>query len=348
MDLVPRGELEQHAAVHAARHRAARQRASTPQCSPALRGQETRSRRRCSIRALIAGLGNIYVCEALYRARLSPKRAAATIADRNGKPNERARSAGRRDQAVLDDAIEAGGSSLRDYRRSRRRARLFPARFGVYDREGEALPEQGCAATVSRIVQTAARPSIARRARTSGLLMSRSLSREATRTRHSATRPSSSRPSGKVGPHHAQPAAGAQRAEPALDRRARPRARRLRGRPGDRLHRHHRHREGLRRRRRHQGDARQDLRRGLSAATSRAVDRVGALPQADHRRGRGLCARRRLRARHDVRHHHRRRQRRIRPARDQARRHAGHRRHAAADPRRRQGQGDGDVPDRPA
>ena len=77
-------------------------------------------------------------------------------------------------------------------------------------------------------------------------------------------------------------------------------------------------------------------------------DRVGALPQAGHRRGRGLRAGRRLRARHDVRLHHRRRHRQVRPARDQARRHAGRRRHAAADPPGRQGQGHGDVPDRAA
>ena len=70
-------------------------------------------------------------------------------------------------------------------------------------------------------------------------------------------------------------------------------------------------------------------------------------PQADHRRGRRLCAGRRLRARHDVRFHHRRRQRQIRPAGNHARRHAGHGRVAAPDPLRRQVEGDGHVPDRP-
>ena len=76
-------------------------------------------------------------------------------------------------------------------------------------------------------------------------------------------------------------------------------------------------------------------------------DRGGARAQADRRGGRRLCARRRLRGRHAMRHHHRRRQRQIRPAGNQARRHSGHRRHAAADARDRQGQGDGSDPDRP-
>ena len=69
--------------------------------------------------------------------------------------------------------------------------------------------------------------------------------------------------------------------------------------------------------------------------------------QAGDRGGRGLRARRRLRARDDVRHHHRGRQCEVRPAGDQARRHSGDRRHAAADPRGRQGEGDGPEPDRP-
>ena len=69
-------------------------------------------------------------------------------------------------------------------------------------------------------------------------------------------------------------------------------------------------------------------------------------PQAGHRRGRGICARRRLRDRDDVRFHSRRRHRQIRPARDQARRHPRRGRHAAPDPLRRQVEGDGDDPDR--
>src|ERR1700751_2513921 len=65
---------------------------------------------------VVAGLGNIYVCEALYRARLSPKRRASTIATRGGEPNERAAKLVDGIKAVLNEAIKAGGSSLRDHR----------------------------------------------------------------------------------------------------------------------------------------------------------------------------------------------------------------------------------------
>src|SRR6201991_1185354 len=66
---------------------------------------------------VVAGLGNIYVCEALFRAHLSPKRLASTIADRQGAPNARAVALVDAIKAVLQDAIKAGGSSLRDHRR---------------------------------------------------------------------------------------------------------------------------------------------------------------------------------------------------------------------------------------
>src|SRR5579872_3581259 len=67
---------------------------------------------------VVAGLGNIYVCEALHRARLSPKRRASTIATRAGAPNERATRLVDAIKAVLTDAIKDGGSSLRDHKRT--------------------------------------------------------------------------------------------------------------------------------------------------------------------------------------------------------------------------------------
>src|SRR5437764_160999 len=67
---------------------------------------------------VVAGLGNIYVCEALHRARLSPKRRASTIATRSGKPNEHAARLVEGIRNVLHAAIKAGGSSLRDHRRT--------------------------------------------------------------------------------------------------------------------------------------------------------------------------------------------------------------------------------------
>jgi len=101
---------------------------------------------------VVAGLGNIYVCEALFRARLSPKRQASTIADRSGKPNARAIALVDAIKAVLQDAIKAGGSSLRDHRRADGSLGDFQHNFQVYDREGAPCPD--CKGTIKRIVQT--------------------------------------------------------------------------------------------------------------------------------------------------------------------------------------------------
>jgi formamidopyrimidine-DNA glycosylase len=102
---------------------------------------------------LVAGLGNIYVCEALFRAHLSPKRMASTIATRNGAPNERADLLVESIKAVLQAAIKAGGSSLRDHRLTDGDLGMFQHDFQVYDREGEPCRSKGCKGTVKRIVQ---------------------------------------------------------------------------------------------------------------------------------------------------------------------------------------------------
>ena len=102
---------------------------------------------------VVAGLGNIYVCEALNRALLSPKRKASTIATRSGAPNERAERLVDAIKAVLKDAIEAGGSSLRDHKRTDGGLGDFQHHFRVYDREGKPCPTRGCGGTVKRIVQ---------------------------------------------------------------------------------------------------------------------------------------------------------------------------------------------------
>jgi formamidopyrimidine-DNA glycosylase len=102
---------------------------------------------------VVAGLGNIYVCEALHRARLSPKRMAATIAKKSGAPNERAERLVDGIKAVLKDAIEAGGSSLRDHKLTDGGLGMFQHNFRVYDREGERCRTPNCRGTVKRIVQ---------------------------------------------------------------------------------------------------------------------------------------------------------------------------------------------------
>lgn len=103
---------------------------------------------------VIAGLGNIYVAEALWRAGLSPRRAAGTIAPANGKPGRRAERLAEAIRSVIADAIEAGGSSLRDYVHTDGSLGYFQHSFSVYDREGEPCSRPGCHGAISRIVQS--------------------------------------------------------------------------------------------------------------------------------------------------------------------------------------------------
>ncbi|TKT74949.1 bifunctional DNA-formamidopyrimidine glycosylase/DNA-(apurinic or apyrimidinic site) lyase [Aquamicrobium sp. LC103] len=103
---------------------------------------------------LIAGLGNIYVCEALWRAGLSPRRAAGSIAAAPGRRSARCDKLAGAIRDVIAEAIAAGGSSLRDYVRADGSLGYFQHSFSVYDREGEPCPKPGCGGTISRIVQS--------------------------------------------------------------------------------------------------------------------------------------------------------------------------------------------------
>ena len=102
---------------------------------------------------VVAGLGNIYVCEALFRAHLSPKRQASTLATRGGAPTDHAVRLVAAIRAVLNAAIEAGGSSLRDHRQTSGELGYFQHSFQVYDREGEPCRTRGCRGTVKRFTQ---------------------------------------------------------------------------------------------------------------------------------------------------------------------------------------------------
>jgi formamidopyrimidine-DNA glycosylase len=120
----------------------------------ACQAKKTSLKAALSDQRVVAGLGNIYVCEALWRARLSPKRRASTIATRAGAPHERARALVEGIRDVLNDAIRAGGSSLRDHKRTDGELGLFQHQFAVYDREGMRCSRRGCGGTIKRIVQT--------------------------------------------------------------------------------------------------------------------------------------------------------------------------------------------------
>jgi formamidopyrimidine-DNA glycosylase len=102
---------------------------------------------------IIAGLGNIYVCEALWRARLSPLKAAGALVDAKGRPRASLVVLTQAIRAVIADAIAAGGSSLRDHIRTDGSLGYFQHTFAVYDREGKPCAREGCGGTVSRITQ---------------------------------------------------------------------------------------------------------------------------------------------------------------------------------------------------
>ncbi|MGB3387622.1 MAG: bifunctional DNA-formamidopyrimidine glycosylase/DNA-(apurinic or apyrimidinic site) lyase [Pseudaminobacter sp.] len=102
---------------------------------------------------LIAGLGNIYVSEALWRAGLSPLRAAGSIVTRGKKSAETCERLATAIRTVIAEAIEAGGSSLRDYVHTDGSMGYFQHSFSVYDREGQACPKPGCDGHIVRIVQ---------------------------------------------------------------------------------------------------------------------------------------------------------------------------------------------------
>jgi len=97
---------------------------------------------------VVAGVGNIYACEALHLSGISPKRVAGTI---KGK---RAESLSEAVKSVLTSAIRSGGSTLRNYSTTSGELGYFQHQFQVYDQEGAPCPRKTCGGTVSRIVQS--------------------------------------------------------------------------------------------------------------------------------------------------------------------------------------------------
>jgi formamidopyrimidine-DNA glycosylase len=102
---------------------------------------------------LIAGLGNIYVCEALHRSGLSPIRPAGELVKANGGPKPAAEKLARAIRDVLAEAIEAGGSSLRDHRQADGSLGYFQHSFRVYGRTGETCSTPSCGGTILRQAQ---------------------------------------------------------------------------------------------------------------------------------------------------------------------------------------------------
>ncbi|QEE37178.1 bifunctional DNA-formamidopyrimidine glycosylase/DNA-(apurinic or apyrimidinic site) lyase [Octadecabacter sp. SW4] len=113
----------------------------------ALKGRNTPIKTALLDQRIVSGLGNIYVCEVLYRAGISPKRKAGQLSQR------RVASLVPIIRDVLTEAITAGGSSLRDYRQADGELGYFQHVFRVYDREGDPCSAPDCAGTITRIVQ---------------------------------------------------------------------------------------------------------------------------------------------------------------------------------------------------
>lgn len=122
--------------------------------APRLAGRSAPLKAALLDQTLIAGLGNIYVCEALWRSRLSPRRTAGSLVLKDGRPSARLDTLALHIRETIDEAILAGGSSLRDHRQTDGRLGYFQHRFAVYDREGEPCPRDGCRGVVARIVQS--------------------------------------------------------------------------------------------------------------------------------------------------------------------------------------------------
>jgi formamidopyrimidine-DNA glycosylase len=101
----------------------------------------------------IAGLGNIYVCEALFRARSAPTSPASILANARGAPTKAGKAVSEAIRGVLEEAVEAGGSTLRDHRQANGELGYFQHVFQVYDREGLPCLRLGCRGIIKRITQ---------------------------------------------------------------------------------------------------------------------------------------------------------------------------------------------------
>ncbi|HSD92585.1 MAG TPA: bifunctional DNA-formamidopyrimidine glycosylase/DNA-(apurinic or apyrimidinic site) lyase [Methyloceanibacter sp.] len=153
MDLIPTKSLDSHALFKGLGVEPLSAEFTPEWLAQRLKGKATSIKAALIDQRLIAGLGNIYACEALFRAGISPMRLAGTLATKSGKPTHKTEALAAAVKAVLEDAIKAGGSSLRDYKRADGRLGRFQHRFKVYGREGKPCSKKGCGGTVRRIVQ---------------------------------------------------------------------------------------------------------------------------------------------------------------------------------------------------
>ena len=148
MDLVAEAALDDHPRLRHLGPEPLGNQFNGPLLSGLLDGKATPIKAALLDQRVVAGLGNIYACEALWRAHVSPRRLARSV------PGRRAERLAAAIREVLVAAIEAGGSSLRDYVQADGELGYFQHTFAVYDREGVSCRTAGCTGTVKRIAQS--------------------------------------------------------------------------------------------------------------------------------------------------------------------------------------------------
>jgi len=148
MDLWPTARIAEHRLLARLGPEPLSNAFSGPVLAAALAGRRTPVKAALLDQRVVAGLGNIYVCEALHRAGIHPGRIAGTISAR------RIEGLAGAIRETLAEAIAAGGSSLRDYRRADGDLGYFQHAFRVYGREGAPCPRGGCRGRIARIVQS--------------------------------------------------------------------------------------------------------------------------------------------------------------------------------------------------
>lgn len=154
MDLVAGGMLNRHALFRELGVEPLGEDLSPLWLAGKLKGKTTTAKAALLDQRLIAGLGNIYVCEALHAAGISPTKRAGLLATKTGKPTDKTSVLVKSIKSVLQRAIKAGGSSLRDYRHTDGRLGRFQHSFKTYGRAGEPCRRTDCTGTIQRIVQS--------------------------------------------------------------------------------------------------------------------------------------------------------------------------------------------------
>ena len=149
MDLWPTDRLDSHRLLESLGPEPLGNGFSAAYLAGRLEGRRTPVKAALLDQRIVAGLGNIYVCEALHRAGIRPDRLAGSLS------RARIERLARAIRETLLEAIEAGGSSLRDFRHADGELGYFQHSFRVYGREDEPCAAEGCSGTVQRIVQSA-------------------------------------------------------------------------------------------------------------------------------------------------------------------------------------------------